>query len=211
MISGDVAAHVMDNEIHDLLDQAEIVREHRPAKLVTAVQVDLGTQSATTESAKPRPDTVRTCHRSGYRSPIGPTTETRTIGTYHDGQFYGCAVAGFRDGHVWTDDWAIHKRWYAVLHRVDHDGNHAGSEAWFAGTTEDGEAATIQRAQTRLRDWLDHLAGRAYGDIAIRLFEITIDGVTFGLVDESDEDGEHVELNPNELGFYPPWDGEYDT
>jgi predicted DNA-binding protein len=35
---------VMNNDISDLLDQAQPVRERRPAKLVTALRVDLETQ-----------------------------------------------------------------------------------------------------------------------------------------------------------------------
>lgn len=73
---------------------------------------------------------------------------------------------------------------------------------------------------------LDGLPEREYGDIAIRPFQLTVDGVLFGLVvehhdresgDGDGEDGEGeseddwAELHPDQLGFYAPWDGLYDT
>ncbi|WP_213454622.1 hypothetical protein [Rhizomonospora bruguierae] len=80
------------------------------------------------------------------------------------------------------------------------------------GTTADGEQAAVARAERELSELLAGLPGRHYGDVAIRLFQTVLDGVLFGLVDETDDEfGESVELYPDELGFVPPWDGEYDT
>jgi hypothetical protein len=56
-----------------------------------------------------------------------------------------------------------------VLHRFDTDDAHTGSDVWFAGTSED-ERASIDNARAHLTGWLDALPGRAFGDIAIRLF-----------------------------------------
>jgi hypothetical protein len=62
-----------------------------------------------------------------------------------------------------------------------------------------------------------NLPGKAYGDIAVHLFQTHHDGVLFGLIDESGDragDGSHidwVELYPDRLGFHEPWDGGYDT
>jgi uncharacterized cupin superfamily protein len=50
-----------------------------------------------------------------------------------------------------------------------------------------------------------------YDDIAIRLFHVEVDGIVFGLVDETDEDGGYVEFKPGDLAFTEPWDGSYDT
>lgn len=66
-------------------------------------------------------------------------------------------------------------------------------------------------AQDLLRQWLDALPGRCYGDIAIRPFGHEFDGVMFGLVVETFEGTEHAELYPDTLGFHEPWDGSYDT
>jgi hypothetical protein len=51
------------------------------------------------------------------------------------------------------------------------------------------------------------------GDINIALFDITIDGLRFGLLDasEPDLDTPRVHLEPNDLASFPPWDGQYDT
>ncbi|MEU1731662.1 hypothetical protein [Streptosporangium sp. NPDC020145] len=47
--------------------------------------------------------------------------------------------------------------------------------------------------------------------VAIRPFRHEVDGVLFGLVIETFKGTEHVELYPNNLGFYEPWDSLYDT
>ncbi|MGW3783648.1 hypothetical protein ACWD5Z_03635 [Micromonospora chokoriensis] len=73
-----------------------------------------------------------------------------------------------------------------------------------------GELA--DEAEARLATLLDQLPERQYGDIAIQLFRMVHDGVTFGLIDESDpERGDWVELYPDRLGFTEPWDGLYST
>src|SRR5580700_10036316 len=46
-------------------------------------------------------------------------------------------------------NWERHKRWYAVLHRFDKEGNHIGTQAWSGGTTFDGQEAAIGRALRR--------------------------------------------------------------
>ncbi|WP_229070172.1 hypothetical protein [Actinoplanes sp. DH11] len=147
------------------------------------------------------PERVPIVHEPDYR--------TDTIGSYDQGQFFGSVTATLAMGA--GDDWARHKRWYAVLHRFDRDGGHTGSEIWFAGTSEQ-EQASIDSARKRLDAWLAELPGREFGDIAIRLFQVEADGEVFGLVDQSaDYDADHAEFLPDELGFDPPWDGEYDT
>ncbi|MBB5872673.1 formate hydrogenlyase regulatory protein HycA [Allocatelliglobosispora scoriae] len=149
------------------------------------------------------PDLIPINHEPGYR--------TDTIGRFADGQFFGSVVAGFADGIAPDGDWAAHKRWYAVLHRFDQEGNHVSSDIQFAGTTADGESRVVDKATGMLRQWLDELPGRSFGDISIRLFQVEVDGVTFGLIDETSDDDGYVELYPDELGFYEPWSGDYDT
>lgn len=46
MSADEAVEHVMNNDISDLLDQAEVVRERRPAKMVTALRIDPDTQIA---------------------------------------------------------------------------------------------------------------------------------------------------------------------
>jgi hypothetical protein len=63
MSSDDAAAHVLNNDISELLDQAEVVRERRPAKMVTALRIDLDTQSALESAAEARGIGVTTLMR----------------------------------------------------------------------------------------------------------------------------------------------------
>ena len=63
-LSADEAAdHVMNNDISDLLDQAEQVTERRPAKMVTALRIDLDTQAALEAAAATRGIGVTTLMR----------------------------------------------------------------------------------------------------------------------------------------------------
>ncbi|MFD7494072.1 hypothetical protein ACFV8T_16910 [Streptomyces sp. NPDC059832] len=155
-----------------------------------------------------------------------PDYRTDTIGRYADGQFLASITYAFPDGFTIDDGWEEHKRLYTVLHRFDHEGRHVDSDIRCAGTWAEqlqrppGEDSVMARAQSRMTALLDGLPGREYGDIAIRPFRLTVDGVLFGLVverhdggeDECDEDEDDwVELYPDQLGFYAPWDGQYDT
>ncbi|WP_203898892.1 hypothetical protein [Virgisporangium aliadipatigenens] len=150
------------------------------------------------------PDRVPIAHEPGYR--------TDTIGSYDGGQFFGSVTATLEDGSGSRPDWPRYKRWYAVLHRFDAQGVHTGSRIWFAGTSEE-ESASVKRAEERLGEWLDALPGHTFGDIAVKLFQVEVDGHLFGLVDRSEVyDGQdHAEFLPDDLGFDPPWDGLYDT
>jgi hypothetical protein len=110
-------------------------------------------------------------------------------------------------------DWQSRKRWYAVLHTFDTEGRHLKTETDFAGTTADGERAVIERAQASLSRMLGALGPVTYCDVRVRLFSVQVDGETFGLVDASvpEEEYESVHLLPNDLAFFDPWDGTYDT
>lgn len=139
-----------------------------------------------------------------------PDYHTDTIGHWEGGQFLGSVVAAFPEGYTHTDDWRAHKRWYAVLHTFDAAGHHSGSRIERTGA-DDNYRAAVDAAQERLKQWLNALPGPRYGDIAIRPFRHEVDGVLFGLVIEAFEGDEHAELCPDDLGFYEPWDGSYDT
>lgn len=143
-----------------------------------------------------------------------PRSPTACIGTHGNagsrGQFLGCVVATLPEGPLTGDP--TQKRWYAVLHRFDAAGKHLGTDHAFTGTSID-EPAAVQRADEKLRAFVERLEHRELRDIDIDLFQVTIDGHRFGLVDASDPDeGRQVlELVPNDLAFSPPWDGQYDT
>ena len=154
------------------------------------------------------PDLIPITREEGYH--------THLIGHYAGGRsFMGFVVATIPS--PLPKDWEQHKRWYAVLHTFDEHGQHAASDCWFAGTTADGEAEVTARAEVRLQDMLDQLPDKRFEDIEVGLFCIEFDEHEFGLIDttyEDEETGEvfvQAQLVPNDLVFFPPWDGTYDT
>ncbi|WP_328920786.1 hypothetical protein OG911_31170 [Streptomyces sp. NBC_00208] len=159
------------------------------------------------------PEIVPIAHEPDYR--------TETIGHYASGQFLASVTYAFPEGLSVGDGWEEQKRLYAVLHQFDSEGRHIDSNIWYAGTWAEqqrrphGKESVLARAQTRLAELLAALPQRKYGDIAIRPFQLTVDGVIFGLIPERHEEGEGgddwVELYPDRLGFSAPWDGRYDT
>ncbi|MFE7468905.1 hypothetical protein ACFU6R_33015 [Streptomyces sp. NPDC057499] len=159
------------------------------------------------------PETIPLAHEPDHR--------TGTIGRYAHGQFFASVSYAFPEGYAPGSDWADRKRLYVVLHRFDHEGRHVDSDIRHIGTWAEqmrrprGDGSVMARALARLADLLDGLPGRAYGDIAVRPFRLTVDGVLFGLVVEAGEEADgaddRAELHPDGLGFRAPWDGLYDT
>lgn len=138
---------------------------------------------------------------------------TRYVGKYGRGRQFMAFVTATLPSPI-APDWKRHKRWHAVLHTFDAQGNHLDTEAWFAGVTADGEEKVIERAQQKRIEMLAELGRYKLCDISVKLFSITIDGFLFGLVDSSEsEEGfeERVTLWPNDLLFTPPWDGSYSS
>jgi formate hydrogenlyase regulatory protein HycA len=137
---------------------------------------------------------------------------TDRIGKYGKGnQFMGFVTATVPE--PLPKDWQAHKRWYAVLHTFDKKGKHLSTEAWFAGTTASGEREAVAKAQAKLDQMIAALGKVKYGNVEVGLFQVQIDGQTFGLVDASEPEEGYVSIHllPNELAFFEPWDGRYDT
>jgi len=152
----------------------------------------------------PAPQSIKIRREEGYH--------TDCIGKYGDGsQFMGFVTATLPI--PLPKNWQAKKRWYAVLHTFDKKGKHLNTEAWFAGTTASGERDAIEKARTRLDEMVSALGEVKYGNIKVGLFQVQIDGHTFGLVDASEpEEGyQSIHLLPNDLAFFAPWDGTYDT
>jgi hypothetical protein len=106
-------------------------------------------------------------------------------------------------------DWAKHKRWYAVLHLFEPNGRHIQTKHWFSGTTADGEDTVCSNAKSELKRMIAEFGDVEFKDVAVRLFEIEIEGRRFGLI--ADEERGTVSLEPNDFLFRAPWNGEYDT
>jgi formate hydrogenlyase regulatory protein HycA len=150
------------------------------------------------------PQSIKILREEGYH--------TDQIGKYGGGnQFMGFVTATLPT--PLPADWEAHKRWYAVLHTFDKKGKHLNTEAWFAGTTASGERKAVKKAEARLAEMIAGLSKVRHGNIKVGLFQVQIDGHTFGLVDASEpkEDYESIRLLPNDLAFFAPWDGTYDT
>jgi formate hydrogenlyase regulatory protein HycA len=143
------------------------------------------------------------------------------VGTYgSDRQFMAFVTGAFPGDNYYpgpSGDWTSHKRWYAVLHHFDAEGDHLGTDAWSGGTTAEGENKAVERAYRKLDEMLASLGEYEFCDIAVKPFQYEQDGYRFALVYElNDEDPEpipeHVMLWPNDIMFHPPWDsGEYST
>ncbi len=141
---------------------------------------------------------------------------TDRIGRYDGGQFFSWVVSGgFAPGYQpGRPDWQRYKTWYAALHLFDADGRHVESDIRPAGAGP--EAA--DRAEAYLAERVGKLPGAELCDIAVRPFQLTVDGIVFGLVPEvhgdypdGEEEFDWAEFYPGGIGFFPPWTGVYDT
>lgn len=74
-----------------------------------------------------------------------------------------------------------------------------------------GNDSVLGRARIHLAKLLRSLPRRSYTDIAIRPFQLTLDGVRFGLVIRKEDGETWAELYPDRLEFGEPWDGRYVT
>ncbi|GAO41404.1 hypothetical protein [Flavihumibacter petaseus] len=134
---------------------------------------------------------------------------THHLGRTADGrQFFGYVTHVYsilpKDVSGDPDDY---RNEYAILHLFDQDGNHLETKHWLGGTTKQ---VTDRMMFAHLAGMVEALGEIHYGNIIVRLFETEIDGVTFGLIPETQFG--FIELQPNStIAFAAPWDGSYDT
>jgi formate hydrogenlyase regulatory protein HycA len=148
------------------------------------------------------------------------------IGRFPDGtQFYGCVTGAFPGGVKYpppTDEWMRKKRWLAVVHLFDAEGNHLRTDCRLGGMDGEGREAAGENAYQKLQLLLGELVETKgdpeFQDIWVRPFRVEVEGVVFGLMYEPDEDCPEdpnagcVMLEPQDVMFHPPWDsGEYST
>ena len=146
------------------------------------------------------PDVVKILHL--------PFDHTGAVGRYANGQFLA-------DGGICPVRGGERFRWYFVVHLFADDGGHIDSHVWSGRADDrvfDGQDRPAQRlARQRFQTLLDGLPEREYGDIAIRPFRLDVQGIVFGLIDESARnEGETFVLYPGGLTFQAPWYGTYD-
>ena len=172
-------------------------------------------------------------HESASKALVGPPDKLRIphdedrfdcVGRLADGkQFMAFVTGAFPDGVKlnWdTDEWRMVKRWMAVLHLFDADGNHLNSETQLGGFDIEGRGGAGDKAWAELDQMLRRLGPGELKrcDIWLKQFAVRIDGVTHSLLyqtNQPEDDGpifEYVMLEPRDIMFHPPWDGrEYST
>jgi formate hydrogenlyase regulatory protein HycA len=142
------------------------------------------------------------------------------VGRLRDGtQFMAFVTGAFPTGldYCLGDDWQHKKKWLAVIHRFDAEGNHIGSETRVGASDIEGRQVGGDKAFAHLEQmWSGLCRGGPpeFCDIWVRLFSVEIDGVTHGLFYEQSEyeQGEWIMLEPPNIMFHPPWDSsEYST
>lgn len=144
------------------------------------------------------------------------------VGRLEDGRQFLAFVTGAFPGEERypdpTGSAVKHKRWIAVFHTFDGDGNYLQTETRMGGMNADEAAG--ENAELQLSTLLAELGLEQANlcDIYIRPFSVEVDGVRHELVYEhkiDEEDGseeEWVMLWPNDIMFHPPWDsGEYSS
>ena len=137
---------------------------------------------------------------------------THFVGKTEDGRQF-MALIGATLPIPLPNDWPKHKRWYAILHTFAANGKHLETLATCTGCTADGEDGVVDKAREHRNEYVESLGKVSFKTITVELFSTEIDGFVFGLVDGSapDEDIEKVDLLPNDLAFFAPWKGDYDT
>lgn len=135
---------------------------------------------------------------------------THYLGTFVNGmQFwaYETFVHDQPKGSYPHADWKNHRKEYVLLHTFDAEGNHIHTQHWYAGTTAECDNGLMDQ---KLEEMVEELGSIEFGDIIVKLFEVEIDGITFGLI--PDENFEYINLQPSStISFMEPWDGEYYT
>ena len=136
---------------------------------------------------------------------------THYIGKYRTRkQFAAFVVASFPRDQI-QNHTREERLWYAVVHEFDKDGNHLQTRHSYLGSAADQGADFTKRSMKALAKLMEDLGQVRYANIKVKLFSVEIDGRLFGLVDDSDGDTTRVTLWPNDLAFFPPWSGSYDT
>jgi hypothetical protein len=148
------------------------------------------------------PNKIKIRREEGYH--------THHIGKTANGmQFMGFIVGTGGNSREPRADQSI--RWYAVLYHFDADGNHQGTKFNFLG--KKSFASELNNAESKLVEMIRALGKVTYCDVQVKLFSVRHEGVVFGLMDASipEKGYARVDLAPNGLAFFAPWDGTYET
>jgi hypothetical protein len=159
------------------------------------------------------PDKLRIPHDERRFEYVGRLVDGRQFMAFVTGAFPDAIELSWN-----TDEWRKVKRWMAVLHLFDAEGNLLSSETRLGGFDIEGRDVAGDKAWAELDKMLSQLRpGKPQlGDIWVRQFIVSIDGITHSLLyqqNQPEENGpafEFVMLEPRDIMFHPPWDpGEY--
>ena len=136
---------------------------------------------------------------------------THYLGQVADGRlFWGYQTFVFDksySGIQQGEDWQKHRKEYVLVHMFDKDGNYITTKYWVAGLPSD---VNDQQLEDKLNTLVKELGDIVFKDIEIKLFQVQIDNIIFGLV--IDENNKLINLQPgSSISFHEPWDGEYYT
>ncbi len=159
--------------------------------------------------------TLRIPAKDGPIDIIGQLDDGTQIMAYVTGAF----PDGYRINHD-NEEWRKVKRWLGVMHLFDARGNHVRSNVRMGGLDIEGWNQAADKAWMYVREMLSLLQEHKphSADIRVRLFSLSIDGITHGLIyraDQPEPNGpvfEFVMLEPLDIMFHPPWDsGEWSS
>jgi formate hydrogenlyase regulatory protein HycA len=136
---------------------------------------------------------------------------THYLGKTGDGRlFWGYETFAYSPpiSQINDNNWRQYRFDYAVLHLFDNEGNYLSSKSFTPGKGVMPKGAIMTE---KIEEWVAGLGAFTYCDIEIKLFQTIIDGLTFGLIPNSNEHFS-IDLEPSStISFQEPWDGEYYT
>lgn len=108
-----------------------------------------------------------------------------------------------------NEDYFSRRHAYLVLYIFNKNGDLIDHLFWDGGP---GQSCSQDQIDERRRRMLATLGEYRFSDILVRPFSLLINGVTFGLIRDTDPENEAVHLQPgSQISFEEPWDGEFYT
>jgi hypothetical protein len=158
-------------------------------------------------------------HADAVLIPSEPDPEDRFYCVGKDGsgnQFMGFVTGAYPGNKYPHKDaaWEQMQRWYSVLHYFDAQGNHVRTLTFCAGTSADNQREVAAQAMGQLDEWLSEMKRPSKRPIRVLPFSHEDGAYVFGLFIENSEDGSGgrwAMLQPNDVMFHEPWDGNYST
>ncbi len=134
-----------------------------------------------------------------------PNDHTHYIGQLDNGNQFMALEAFFHKLPI-TSDWQRTRKEFVVFHLFDKDGKHLSSKHQFVGITADIDGRELN---TDIENLMVGMGHGVFTDIRIQPFSVSIDEFEYGFI--KDDENYCFILEPNDLSFYAPFDGEYES